>query len=386
MPTRSHIPKGFKRSAQGSDVPRRSTAEAEARATLGQNVRRIIYPGRVSALSAKRPTTHRPSPTSPRHPLCSLLRPLPAAILLALAPPHAYSQAQPPNALSQESLATATLIAHGAKLQELAGGLQFGEGPAADAEGNVFFSDIPASRTLKWSLDGKLSTFRTDTGNANGQCFDRDGNLIACEGGRGRLAAVNKQGQATVVIAEYQGKRFNQPNDLWVDSNGGIYFSDPIYGRGTRTQAGEYVYYLKPDRKTVMPVITDFVRPNGLVGTPDGKMLYASDHGARKVYAYDINSDGSLANKRFFAPVAADGMTIDNAGNLYLCEDAVLIYDPSGKKLGTIELPEQPTNVCFGGRDAKTLFITTRPKLYSLRTHIGGTAKSNRPLKSPEHE
>ncbi len=272
----------------------------------------------------------------------------------------------------------ANLIAPGATVQELAGGLQFGEGPAADAEGNVFFSDIPTSRTLKWSVAGKLSTFRTDTGNANGQHFDRQGNLIACEGGRGRLVSVDRQGQVTVVVDQYQGKRFNQPNDLWVDPKGGIYFTDPIYGRGVKSQAGEYVYYLSPDRKTVLRVITDYVRPNGLVGSPDGKVLYVSDHGAKKIHAYDINADGSLSNKRFFAPVGADGVTLDDQGNLYFCEQTVLIYDSSGNKIGTIEVPAQPTNVCFGGRDFKTLFITTRPALYAIQMQVGGTAKSPR--------
>jgi gluconolactonase len=182
----------------------------------------------------------------------------------------------------------------------------------------------------------------------------------------------------TMVVDQYQGKRFNQPNDLWIDPKGGVYFSDPIYGRGVRAQEGEYVYHLSPDRKTVIRVITDFVRPNGLVGTPDGKVLYASDHGAKKTYAYDIGADGSLSNKRLLAPVRADGMTMDDQGNLYLCEDAVLIYDSFGKKIGTIEVPEQPTNVCFGGKDGRTLFITTRPKLYSIRMRTGGTAKSPR--------
>jgi gluconolactonase len=231
---------------------------------------------------------------------------------------------------------------------------------------------------LKWSVEGKLSTFRKDTGNANGQCFDRNGNLIVCESGRGRLVSVDRQGQVTVLVDQYQGKRFNQPNDLWIDPQGGIYFSDPIYGRGEKAQPGEYVYYLNPDRKTVKAVITDFVRPNGLVGTPAGKKLYASDHGARKIYAYDINTDGTLSNKQFFAPVAADGMTMDNQGNLYFCEDVILIYDSSGNKIGTIEVPEQPTNICFGGKDGRTLFITTRPKLYSIQMRVGGTAKSPR--------
>lgn len=274
--------------------------------------------------------------------------------------------------------AQSRLIAPGATLQKLAGELQFGEGCAADAQGNVYFSDIPASRTLKWSVDGKLSTFRTDTGGANGQCFDRQGNLIVCESDRGRLVTVDPAGQVAVVVDQYQGKRFNKPNDLWVDPQNGIYFTDPLYGRGAKTQPGEYVYYLKPDRKTVVCVIDDFVRPNGLVGTPDGKTLYVSDHGAKKIYAYDVKPDGTLANKRLFAPVGADGMTMDDAGNLYLCVDAVQVYDATGKKVGTISTPEQPTNVCFGGADAKTLFITTRPAFYAIRMAISGTAKSNR--------
>ncbi len=271
-----------------------------------------------------------------------------------------------------------SLIAPGAKLQELAGGFQFGEGPAADTQGNVFFSDIRGDKCCKWSVEGKLSTFRTDTGNANGQCFDRNGNLIVCESGRGRLVSVDRQAQATVVVEQYQGKRFNAPNDLWVAPGGGIYFSDPLYGRGVKAQDGEHVYYLKPDRKTLVRVINDLVRPNGLVGTPDGRKLFVSDHGAKKIYAYDISSDGALSNKRFFAPVGADGMTIDTEGNLYFCEDAVLIYDPSGKKLGSIEVPQQPTNVCFGGREGKTLFITTRPTLYSIEMRVSGTANSPR--------
>jgi len=150
---------------------------------------------------------------------------------------------------------------------------------------------------------GKLSTFRTDTGNANGQCFDRTGNLIVCESGRGRLVSLDRQAQATVVVEQHQGKRFNAPNDLWVDPKGGIYFSDPLYGRGVKAQDGEHVYYLKPDRKTLVRVINDLVRPNGAGGAlPDGKTLFVSDHGAKKIYAFDISNEGTFLTKGFFAP------------------------------------------------------------------------------------
>jgi gluconolactonase len=266
-------------------------------------------------------------------------------------------------------------VAQDATITELARGFEFAEGPASNAAGDVYFSDLKTSKTHKCATDGKLSTHRTDSGGANGLFFDADGSLIACEGDRGRLVSIDPRGQVTVLAAEYQGKRFNKPNDLWIAPSGGIYFSDPAYG--TRpTQDGENVYYLAPDRKRVVCAIDDLVRPNGLVGTPDGKTLYVSDHGSRKIYAYDIGPDGSLSNKRFFAPVGADGMCMDSEGNVYLAEDAVLVYSPSGERIATIEVPEQPTNLCFGGKDGHILFITTRPALYSIQMRLAGATKS----------
>ena len=142
------------------------------------------------------------------------------------------------------------VVAPGAKVVKLAGGFKFTEGPAADAQGNVFFSDIPNNRIHKWSLAGGLSTFREDSGGANGLFFDKSGSLLACEGGRRRLVSINQQGRVTVLADEYQGKRFNSLNDLWIDQKGGIYFTDPRYGnRDGMEQDGEHVYYLSPDRK-----------------------------------------------------------------------------------------------------------------------------------------
>ena len=266
-----------------------------------------------------------------------------------------------------------SVVATGAKVEKLAGGFKFTEGPAADAKGNIFFTDIPNNRIHKWSLDGKLSTFRENSGGANGLYFDKKGNLLACEGGGRRLVSIDPKGNVTVLADKYQNKKFNSLNDLWIDPKGGIYFTDPRYGsRDNLDQDGEHVYYLAPDRKSIVRVIDDMVRPNGIIGTRKGKRLYVTDHGGKKTFVYTINKDGMLSNKKLFAPEGSDGMTIDNEGNIYLTTNAVAVYNKKGEKVETIKVPEGPANVTFGGKDKKTLFITARTSLYSVRMRVKG--------------
>ncbi len=266
-----------------------------------------------------------------------------------------------------------SVTAPGAAVKKLAGGFQFTEGPAADSKGNIFFTDIPNNRIHKFSTDGKLSTFLENSGGANGLFFDRRGNLIACAGGARRLVSIDPDGNITILADKYKGKKLNSPNDLWITKTGGIYFSDPRYGsRDNLEQPGEHVYYLSPDRKTLKRVIDDMTRPNGLIGTPDGKTLYVADAGANQTFAYKINPDGSLTNKKLFAPQGSDGMTIDTDGNIYLTRQEVTVYDKSGRKIQTIDIPERPSNLCFGSKDKKTLFITARTSLYSVRTQTKG--------------
>ncbi len=261
-----------------------------------------------------------------------------------------------------------SVVAEGAKVEKLAGGFRFTEGPAADAEGNVFFTDIPNNRIHKWTLDGKLITFKQDSGGANGLYFDKKGNLLVCEGGSRRLVSIKRNGRKKVLADRYNNKMLNSPNDLWANPNGGIYFTDPRYGdRSGMEQGGEHVYYLTPDRKKLIRVIDDMVKPNGVIGTADGKTLYVADHGGGKTFVYTINKDGTLSNKKLFAPEGSDGMTIDNEGNIYLTTKVVAVYNRDGERIETIEIPEQPSNVCFGGKDKKTLFITARTSLYSVR-------------------
>jgi gluconolactonase len=269
------------------------------------------------------------------------------------------------------------IIAQGATLQKLAGDFMFTEGPACDAQGNVFFTDQPNDRILKWSTEGKLSTFMQLCGRANGLSFDQKGNLWACADEKNELWRIGLGTNITVVIKNYQGKLLNGPNDVWVRPSGGLYFTDPYYKRpywkrGPKEQ-DECVYYLSVNGKDLRRVIDDLKQPNGIIGTPDGKLLYVADIGASKTYRYAIESDGSLSEKKLFCEMGSDGMTIDNEGNIYLTGKGVTVFDSSGKKIEQIEVPENwSANVCFGGKDRRTLFITASKGLYAVQMRVKG--------------
>ena len=166
----------------------------------------------------------------------------------------------------------------------------------------------------------------------------------------------------------------NEPNDLWVDPKGGIYFSDPYYGpKGEMPQDGKHVYYLKPDRKTLIRATHDVVHPNGVIGTSDGKILYVADNrGEVKTWRFTINEDGTLSNKKLHADEGADGVTLDIEGNIYLCMDKIYVYSKEGVLIDTIELTERPHNVCFFGEDKRKLFIAAGASIYSLDMRVRG--------------
>lgn len=274
------------------------------------------------------------------------------------------------------------VVAPNAKLEKLAGGFEFTEGPTSDAAGNVFFTDQPNDRILKWSVDGKLSTFLHPCGRANGLYFDPQGNLLACADENNQLWSIDPAGKTTVLVKDFQGKLLNGPNDLWVRPGGGLYFTDPFYQRpywkrGPMAQDGQHVYYLPPDQKTLLRVTSDLKQPNGITGSPDGKTLYVADIGAGKTFAYDINLDGTLSHKRLFCELGSDGITMDEEGNLYLTGKGVTVFDRSGKKIDHIAVDEPWTaNVSFGGRDRHTLFITASRGLYAIRLRVKGANPS----------
>jgi len=271
------------------------------------------------------------------------------------------------------------VIAPGAKLEKLGGDFQFTEGATCDKDGNVFFTDQPNNRIMKWSVDGKLSTFLEPAGRANGMNFDGKGNLIACADEKTELWSITPDGQHTVLVKEYNGKPLNGPNDVWVRPDGGLYITDPFYKRtwwdySQRPQDGEHVYFLSADRKPLKRVTDDLSQPNGIIGTPDGKTLFVSDIRGRKTFAYDIQPDGALANKRLVCEAGSDGMTLDAEGNLYLTGQGVTVFDKTGKKIDQIPVAEAWTgNLCFGGKDKQTLFITASKGLYSIRVQGKGT-------------
>ncbi len=265
-----------------------------------------------------------------------------------------------------------------AKVEKLAGDFAFTEGPASDKEGNVFFTDQPNDRILEWSIEGRLSTYMEPCGRSNGLCFDAKGNLWACADEKNELWRIDPKKNATVLPSTYEGKLLNAPNDVWITPDGGAYFSDPFYKRdywkrGPSEQSCQGVYYLAPGAKKLVRVVDDLEQPNGIIGTPDGKTLYVTDIRAKKTYSYTVQKDGSLADKALFCEKGSDGMTLDNKGNLYLTGKGVLVFDKSGKQIDHIEVDEPWTaNVCFGGKDHRTLFITASKGLYAIRMRVKG--------------
>jgi gluconolactonase len=271
------------------------------------------------------------------------------------------------------------VIAPGAGLLKLAGGFGFTEGPTCDANGDVFFTDQPNDRILKWSAEGGLSTFMEPSGRANGMCFDAAGHLIVCADEKNELWSIAPDGGIRVLVNEYAGNRLNGPNDVWVRPDGGLYFTDPFYKRSwwahdTMPQDGQHLYFLSADRRQLMRVADDMVKPNGIIGTPDGMNLYVADIDADKTYRYDMAADGSLSGKRLAANQGSDGMTLDTDGNLYLTGKGVAVVDPTGREIERIPVPDEEwtANVSFGGRDRRMLFITASRGLYAVRTRVRG--------------
>ena len=266
-----------------------------------------------------------------------------------------------------------SLVVQGEAVRRIADGFGFVEGPAADLDGNLYFSDIPRERIYRWNPESGIDTFRKETGGANGLRFTPDGQLLICEMNNRRITAIDSTGTVSVVAETFEGRRFNSPNDLWIDPTGGVYFTDPRYGSDeNREMDGNHVYYISPDRTIIRRVIDDLVRPNGITGTLDGSRVYVADHGAGQTFVYRPSADGSLEDKRLFAMQGSDGMTVDELGNVYLTGQDITVYNPNGDQTNSIAVPETPANLTFGGEDGKTLFIAARTSLYALKMNVTG--------------
>ncbi|TXJ28288.1 MAG: SMP-30/gluconolactonase/LRE family protein [Chitinophagaceae bacterium] len=278
----------------------------------------------------------------------------------------------------QNSLDGIREVAKGAVLNKISSQFSFTEGPAVNKKGDIYFTDQPNDKIWKYDVKGDLSLFMDKTGRSNGLYFDRQGNLLACADEKGELWSISPTGEKKVLLDNYGSKQLNGPNDLWVDSKGGIYFTDPYYQRDywerkQPAQDGMKVYYLPKGAKQARVVEDKLVRPNGIVGTPDGKALFVADIQADKTYKYVIGEDGDLSEKELFAPQGADGITLDNQGNLYLAGSGVTIYNKVGVKVGHIPVPSKWVgNICFGGKKRNILFITASESVYSLKMNVKG--------------
>ncbi len=271
------------------------------------------------------------------------------------------------------------ILAPDAAIEKIAGDFRFTEGPAADAAGSIYFTDIPNSRILRFDPIGKVVTvLREDSGAANGLMVTPEGALLICEGGNRRLARL-ADGQIEVLADGFGGKKLNSPNDLAIDARGGIYFTDPRYGKRDDMEMDvEGVYYLRPSGE-LLRVIDDLVRPNGLVLSLDGRTLYVADNAAKTIWSYAVRKDGLLENGKKWAGMnldargGGDGMTIDERGNVYCAgQGCIWVWNPQGRLVTKIDVPESPANCCFGGSGGRTLFITARTSLYRIRLEVRG--------------
>jgi gluconolactonase len=280
-----------------------------------------------------------------------------------------------------------------AKLERLAGGCRWAEGPAYFPAGRyLVWSDIPNDRMLRWDeCDGRVSEFRAPAGYTNGHTVDRQGRLVSCEHLARRVTRTEIDGTLSVLADRFQGARLNSPNDVVVRSDGSIWFTDPSYGidhdyeglRQERELDGCHVYRIDPGTLEVSRVADDFARPNGLAFSPDETRLYVADTGAthapdgpRHIRRFDVIDGRTLSGGEVFAESDSglfDGFRLDEAGRVWTsASDGVHCFEPDGTLIGKIRVPETVSNVCFGGRHRNRLFITATTSLYSVYLMLRG--------------
>lgn len=307
----------------------------------------------------------------------------PDGVLLRLFSSGRLAQQTPPSAITMEDLVPA-----GGTVEKIAGGFAFTEGPVwHGADKSLYFSDIPASMTRRLDRSGRLSIVRSPNGKSNGMAVDLDGELLICQHAMRRVVRYRRADHSETVVADqFEGKRFNSPNDIVVKSDGSVYFTDPPYGLSPEFgRAGEPelpfcgVYRLDPTRRAARCVSTSFFRPNGLCFSPDERVLYVNDSEQGLIRSYDIAADGGLINERLFAevrgdaPGVPDGMKTDRLGNVWVTGPGGLwIFDPEGAKIGLVPVPEVAANLCFGEDDGRTVFITASTSLYRIRVNVRG--------------
>lgn len=285
------------------------------------------------------------------------------------------------------------LIIGSARLEKLADGCRWAEGPAYFPAGrHLVWSDVPNDRLMRFDeTSNMVSVFRSPSGYANGNTVDRQGRLVTCEHGNRRVTRTEHDGSITVIASHHDGKRFNSPNDVVVKSDGSIWFTDPAYGIDSDYEGHKadseigacHVYRIDPQNGAVTVVADDFVRPNGLAFSPDEKTLYVVDTGAthmddgpRHIRAFKVGDDGSLSGGNVFATCTAglfDGFRVDEAGRIWTSAgDGVHCYETDGALIGKILVPEAVANVVFGGVKRNRLYICATTSLYAIMLPVNG--------------
>lgn len=259
----------------------------------------------------------------------------------------------------------------------VADGFRFAEGPAVNSKGDLYFSDIPNNKAYKWTAEGGLEVVRDNTAGGNGLYISRNDELFTCETKSRQITRMKNNGVIDIVTNEYEGRKYNKPNDLWIHPDGGVYFTDPSYYMKEEDveQDAEAVYLIPAGGGSVCRVTGHMTRPNGIVGTADGQTLYVVSDTVHQTWKYRINEDGSLDQKELFVENGHDGLTLDEGGNLYIANRdnlSVDIYDPQGRFLDSIIFPEPPSNVCFAGKKRNILFVTAVTSVYGVKMNVSG--------------
>jgi len=300
-----------------------------------------------------------------------------------------------------------SILPANAKLEKLAGGFKFTEGPVwvSDGEGYLLFSDPNNNTIYRLDQQGEVSVYRTKSGytgmdiaeygqpGSNGLTLDSQGRLTICEHGNRRVTRLEKNGVLTVLADRYEGKRLNSPNDLVYRSDGTLFFTDPPFGLPKfdkdprREQPHSGVYSVRDGK--VRLVSTDFTGPNGLAFSPDEKYLYVGNWDEKKkvVYRFPANPDGTLGKGELFFDMtsapgedAIDGIKVDERGNLYVSGPGGLwVLSPEGQHLGTVKGPEHAHNLAWGGRDGRTLYLAAQTSIYRIRLNIPGAGALPKP-------
>ncbi len=267
-----------------------------------------------------------------------------------------------------------SFVAPGASIVKEPGEYIFTEGPLMLRDGRVIFSDIPANKIYSLK-DGKVTVFREPSDNANGNFLDRAGNVVTCEHGSRKVTRTDASGKVTDVVSEFEGKKLNSPNDVYISKSGRIYFTDPPYGirPNQQEQAANGVYLFAEGKTTLLAA--DFSRPNGIVLSPNEKVLYVADSAKGHIRSFEVLRDGKVGpGKVFVETPGPDGLRVDSEGRVWSASgNGVNVISPEGQILEVIKFPETPSNLCFS-RDGKTLYVTARKGLYSVKVTVKGIA------------